>query len=145
VKIFDFGLSREIDESSPEPWQYEATPRFMTGGTGTPRYMAPEVAQNHHFYSFPADVYSFTILLWQIVTTQTPFARISSRAEFAAKVFKKNKRPCLKGIESEPLRNLLETGWAADPDQRPSFSNVHQMLSSIILLPPVASDDRKVR
>jgi serine/threonine protein kinase len=59
------------------------TTRLMTGGAGTPRYMAPEVAAMSDTYGFPADVYSFTILLWQIVTSRTPYADILSPTELA--------------------------------------------------------------
>lgn len=104
----------------------------MTGGAGTPRYMAPEVAKMDNSYGFPADVYSFSILLWQIVTTQTPFANIVCPVQFASKVFKHNKRPSLKYAEFEELKTLLRAGWSVNPDQRPSFFNVRQDLINIL-------------
>jgi serine/threonine protein kinase len=38
----------------------------MTGNTGSLRYMAPEVALRRP-YSEKADVYSFGILVWQVI------------------------------------------------------------------------------
>ena len=127
VKIFDFGLAREFVAGSPMK-----KPRLMTGGTGTPRYMAPEVAKMEKSYGLPADVYSFSILLWQIVTKRTPYGQISSPTEFAAKVVKGNLRPNLAHVESESIRNILENGWSADPGARPTFSHMREMLEDYL-------------
>ncbi len=128
VKIFDFGLAREIPRDTPKQKS-----RLMTGGAGTPRYMAPEVAAMSENYGFPADVYSFMILLWQILTTRTPFADILSPAELASKVLKENKRPSLSQIDfSDSLKNLMKSGWSADPLERPSFSFICEELEKIL-------------
>ena len=129
VKIFDFGLAREMSEDSPKQ-----RTRLMTGGAGTPRYMAPEVAAMSDSYGFPADVYSFTILLWQIVTTRTPYADILSPTDFASQVLKANKRPSLAQIDcSDSLKSLMESGWSADPLKRPTFSVIRHELDTTLL------------
>jgi serine/threonine protein kinase len=128
VKIFDFGLAREFSEDSPMP-----TTRLMTGGAGTPRYMAPEVTAMSDTYGFPADVYSFTILLWQIVTSKTPYADILSPAELAVKVVKESKRPSLSQIDfSDSLKSLVESGWSVDPTKRPTFSVICEELEKML-------------
>jgi hypothetical protein len=55
AKISDFGMS--VANRGQE----------LTAETGTYRYMAPEVIR-HESYSSNADVYSFGILLWQLIT-----------------------------------------------------------------------------
>ena len=55
AKISDFGMS--VANCGQE----------LTAETGTYRYMAPEVIR-HENYSSNADVYSFGILLWQLIT-----------------------------------------------------------------------------
>ena len=55
AKIADFGMS--VANQGQE----------LTAETGTYRYMAPEVIR-HESYSSNADVYSFGILLWQLIT-----------------------------------------------------------------------------
>jgi serine/threonine protein kinase len=70
VRIFDFGLSRIQPKRT--------TDRRLTGGTGTARYMAPEVARFEH-YSFSCDVHAFAILLWEICTLERPYVSIGSR------------------------------------------------------------------
>ena len=105
----------------------------MTGGTGTPRYMAPEVSKMDGSYGYPADVYSYSILLWQIVTKRTPYERIPSPKELADLVHNKNLRPNLAKVESALLRNLLEDGWSADPKARPSFSQILEVLENYVV------------
>ncbi|KAI2504896.1 protein tyrosine kinase [Fragilaria crotonensis] len=126
VKIFDFGLAREFVEGKT----VQARP--MTGGTGTPRYMAPEVSKMEDSYGYPADVYSFSILLWQIVTKRTPYSRIPSPTELADLVKNKNVRPNLAHVESALLRDLLENGWSADPKARRSFSEIREGLENYV-------------
>ncbi|ACI65481.1 predicted protein, partial [Phaeodactylum tricornutum CCAP 1055/1] len=69
VKIFDFGLAREYDRSIST--SADGTYK-MTGDTGSPRYMAPEVALEKP-YNNSVDVYSFAILTWQILEMAMPF------------------------------------------------------------------------
>jgi serine/threonine protein kinase len=59
VKIFDFGLSREYEED--KEGRPPAKPHLMTGGAGTPRYMAPEVARMDDSYGFAAFVHYVTV------------------------------------------------------------------------------------
>jgi serine/threonine protein kinase len=69
VKLFDFGLAREIqprdkvEGSNPETFK-------LTGQTGSYRYMAPEVAKERP-YNQTADVYSFSILLAYVSQQET--------------------------------------------------------------------------
>ena len=56
VKIADFGVARIIAGSG-----------HMTAETGTYRWMAPEVIE-HKPYDEKADVFSFGIVLWEVLT-----------------------------------------------------------------------------
>lgn len=107
-------------------------PRLMTGGAGTPRYMSPEVHRMDRSYGFPADVYSFSILLWQLVTNRVPFAGISSPITFFEKVIKCNRRPNLKYVQLTRMKSLLECSWSPDPKERPDFETICEDLDSLI-------------
>ena len=56
VKIADFGVAKILDSVC-----------CSTGETGTYRWMAPEVIE-HKEYDHKVDVYSFGILLWELLT-----------------------------------------------------------------------------
>jgi serine/threonine protein kinase len=67
LTLFDFGLSRILPFQSDQDGLYK-----MAGYIGSPRYMAPEVA-NRQPYNEQCDVYSFAMLAWQILTLEKPF------------------------------------------------------------------------
>eukprot|EP00568_Trieres_chinensis_P004789 CAMPEP_0183315620 /NCGR_PEP_ID=MMETSP0160_2-20130417/52375_1 /TAXON_ID=2839 ORGANISM="Odontella Sinensis, Strain Grunow 1884" /NCGR_SAMPLE_ID=MMETSP0160_2 /ASSEMBLY_ACC=CAM_ASM_000250 /LENGTH=293 /DNA_ID=CAMNT_0025481227 /DNA_START=191 /DNA_END=1068 /DNA_ORIENTATION=+ len=68
VKVFDFGLARDISDCE----QTKDGLYKMTGNIGSYRYMAAEVFLCLP-YNLSADVYSYGILLWQIMALDTPF------------------------------------------------------------------------
>ncbi len=75
VKIFDFGLACLMPSGGdPNREKYEMS------GAGSPRYMAPEVLVDEPLYNLKADVYTFGIVLWQILSLMLPFNDITSRA-----------------------------------------------------------------
>lgn len=108
-------------------------PRLMTGKTGTLRYMAPEVARMDGYYGFPADVHSFAILLWQVVTNRVPYAKISSQELFEERVIVGNLRPSLKPVDSDILKGIISAGWSPNPDHRPTFAWIVKELQNIVL------------
>jgi len=67
LKIFDFDLARVLPKSDDQDETFQ-----LTAKVGSPRYMAPEVV-NGESYNLKADVYSFGLLAYQILTGKTPF------------------------------------------------------------------------
>jgi len=62
LKLFDFGLAVCVKKNRTHDTTYR-----MTGNTGSLAYMAPEVALRKP-YNEKVDVYSFAILLWQMLS-----------------------------------------------------------------------------
>eukprot|EP00536_Pseudo-nitzschia_multiseries_P005103 jgi/Psemu1/189809/e_gw1.93.84.1 len=69
VKVFDFGLMKSLDEhlKSRDGDGYR-----LTGFTGSIPYMAPEVGLMKP-YDTRADVFSFSILFWEIISLEFLF------------------------------------------------------------------------
>ncbi|POM61832.1 TKL protein kinase, partial [Phytophthora palmivora] len=84
AKISDFGLSCVLEIGSSSD---------LTAETGTYRWMAPEVIR-HEPYSNKADVYSFGIVLWELLARDQPFRGLTPiQAAFA--VARQQMRPAL--------------------------------------------------
>lgn len=135
VKIFDFGLSRVYTtKKDTKTSQADALmmSRRMTLGIGTPRYMAPEIARSEHLYDLSVDIYSFGVLLWQLLTNRLPYKNFTEIKHFLIKVAFGGKRPPLKHIREKKLRNLCNSCWSENAQERPSFSVIRRDLENVL-------------
>ena len=125
VKIFDFGLAKEFDSSKKD-----ANGNYrLTGDTGSPRYMAPEVALGKP-YNETCDVYSFSVLLWQILKLETPFVDFTM-SMFRRSVINGGVRPGCDPKWPKEILSLLRTGWG-EPGNRPCMEEVCSVLQEEI-------------
>jgi serine/threonine protein kinase len=90
LKLFDFGLAKELHESSKD----EDGLYHMTGFTGAIRYMAPEVGL-YQPYNLSADVYSWSMLFWYLLALQPPMG-LYTPGMFLDRVFQRGHRPAMK-------------------------------------------------
>ena len=93
ILIADFGLSRVISRH-----------QTMTGGLGTYQWMAPEVLARQR-YSEKADIYSFSIVLWEMAARRLPYEGLNG-FEAALAVMTRGLRPPIPP-ETPPLLAAL--------------------------------------
>jgi serine/threonine protein kinase len=122
VKLFDFGLAKELDpRQKTESGHYS-----MSGGTGSRRFMAPEVALSEN-YNLSADIYSFSILFWEILTLSKAFEYLPAD-EHRDRVIKNGERPDLDKSWSLGLCALMEGCWHASATKRPAARDVYKVI-----------------
>ncbi|PSS21779.1 Serine/threonine-protein kinase [Actinidia chinensis var. chinensis] len=118
VKVADFGVAR-----------VKAQTGVMTAETGTYRWMAPEVIE-HKPYDHKADVFSFGIVLWELLTGKLPYEYLTP-LQAAVGVVQKGLRPTIPKNTLPKLAELLERCWQQEPTSRPDFSEIIDILRQI--------------
>ena len=120
-KVADYGESRE-----------KAADATMTG-VGTPLWMAPEVSSGKR-YDSKADVYSFGIILHEVLKQDLPYSDKPeiSGIGLAVSVAMKGLRPTMDEGWHPALKALLKDCYEAVPSSRPTFSEVVLRLRSVI-------------
>lgn len=122
VKIFDFGLAKELDlRKKLDDGTYN-----LTADTGSPRYMAPEVFLGQR-YNETADAYSFSILCWQILALDTPYEHIKTNAMFKKSVIIGGVRPKIREEWGDSICSMLRESFVNNPN-RPSMADTCERL-----------------
>ncbi|XP_059625383.1 uncharacterized protein LOC132268566 [Cornus florida] len=116
-KVGDFGLSK-IKRNT-----------LVTGGVrGTLPWMAPELLNGSSSkVSEKVDVFSFGIVLWEILTGDEPYANMHYGAIIGG-IVNNTLRPPVPSYCDPEWRLLMEQCWAPDPVVRPSFTEIARRL-----------------
>uniref|UniRef100_A0A0D9WIR4 Protein kinase domain-containing protein n=1 Tax=Leersia perrieri TaxID=77586 RepID=A0A0D9WIR4_9ORYZ len=118
AKVVDFGVACE-----------EVYCNSLEDDPGTYRWMAPEMYKRKP-YGRKVDVYSFGLLLWELVSGSIPYEEMTPlQAAFA--VVNKNLRPVIPSSCPAPLRLLIQQCWSCLPEKRPEFSQIVQILKNL--------------
>ncbi|MCL7049260.1 hypothetical protein MKW94_017160 [Papaver nudicaule] len=123
VKVCDFGLSRLKANT------------FLSSKSvaGTPEWMAPEVLRDEPSNE-KSDIYSFGVILWELVTLQPPWVNLNA-AQVVAAVGFKNRRLEIPNNVNPQVAELIEACWAYEPWKRPSFASIMETLKAMIKPP----------
>lgn len=118
LKITDFGLAREV---------YKTT---RMSQAGTYAWMAPEVIKQSTF-SKASDVWSYGVLLWELLTGETPYKGIDTLAVAYGVAVNKLTLP-IPSTCPVPWKQLMEACWESDPHKRPTFDTILEDLDNIL-------------
>lgn len=122
VKISDFGLARWNGLSNTQDISID-------GFCGTIAYLPPERLRQKRISDIKHDVYSFSIVIWGILTQKKPFAAETNILHIMVKVVS-GFRPELSAIPKprppacKRLLKLMQQCWKEAPSERPTFQEI---------------------
>ncbi|XP_038064856.1 tyrosine kinase receptor Cad96Ca-like [Patiria miniata] len=121
-KVSDFGLAREVAEKS----QYE----MKSQGKIPVRWMAPESLLSN-MYTSKSDVWSFGVLLWELVTLGShPYPGMSSQKVIDE--IKQGYRLPKPEHCSDDIYQIMKDCWQEKPEDRPDFAGLHTTIDDIL-------------
>jgi serine/threonine protein kinase len=138
AKVTDFGLARVRTGNS-------LSGSSSSSGGGTSMYMSPERFEPGGKASKPSDVYSFSVVVWELFTRRVPFAeeQITSDQQLMCFLLIKQGRPSLDALDRVddsavpgPIKELVRACWHQDPAQRPTFVQIVQRLEAFFATLP---------
>uniref|UniRef100_A0A1W7RDF6 Receptor-interacting serine/threonine-protein kinase 2 n=1 Tax=Agkistrodon contortrix contortrix TaxID=8713 RepID=A0A1W7RDF6_AGKCO len=134
VKIADFGLSKWRMVSM----SLSKGDKSISEG-GTIIYIPPECYDGSKIRSsVKHDIYSYAIIMWEVMSRKKPFEDVIHHLQIMFSM-SRGKRPDV-GEETLPLDipyrelmvSLMESAWAPNPEERPSFSRCLIELESVM-------------
>ncbi|CAL0325678.1 unnamed protein product [Lupinus luteus] len=119
-KVGDLGLSKVKRQT------------LISGGVrGTLPWMAPELLNgSSSLVSEKVDVFSFGIVMWELLTGQEPYTDLHYGAIIGGIVSNTLRPPVPESCDQE-WRLLMERCWSAEPSKRPSFTEIANELRSM--------------
>ncbi|KAK9269190.1 hypothetical protein L1049_000959 [Liquidambar formosana] len=125
-KVGDLGLSKVKCQT------------LISGGVrGTLPWMAPELLNgSSSLVSEKVDVFSFGIVMWELLTGDEPYADLHYGAIIGGIVSNTLRPPVPESCDPE-WRSLMERCWSAEPSERPSFTEIADQLRLVATkIPP---------
>uniref|UniRef100_A0A672YRU2 Mitogen-activated protein kinase kinase kinase 7 n=1 Tax=Sphaeramia orbicularis TaxID=375764 RepID=A0A672YRU2_9TELE len=130
LKICDFGTACDIQT-------------YMTNNKGSAAWMAPEVFEGSN-YSEKCDVFSWGIILWEVLTRKKPFDEIGGSAFCIMWAVHRGTRPPLIKDLPEPIETLMTRCWDKEPSQRPSMEEVRNTMNDLMKYFPGSDEPLKL-
>ncbi|XP_062515755.1 serine/threonine-protein kinase TNNI3K-like [Corticium candelabrum] len=120
--VSDFGESRYLKASDDDD---------LTKQPGNLRWMAPEIFTQSVKYNVRADVFSYSLSLWELFSGELPFGHLKPAAA-ATDMAYRNKRPSIPMTFPSQITMVIQHGWDANPESRPDFSQILETLEPLL-------------
>ena len=130
-QVADFGTAR-LAQAAGSASAAEAFAVNTCGNAGTLLWQAPEVQERHAAYTAAADVYSYGVVLWEVLTRAVPYTT-NVFAEppdtwMLQRLVAGGLRPGITAQSGWAVSELIEQCWSGDAARRPTFVGVVETL-----------------
>merc|ERR1719230_1521231 len=115
-KIADFGLSKVTSGFS------------LNSKVGSLNWCAPEILLHSSPYTPAGDVYSFGMVLWELITHTAPFFKMHPLQ--IVRAIDSGKLPEIPPSTPQGYAELVKQCWHTDPLLRPSFNTILEKLNA---------------
>ncbi|KAK8871844.1 hypothetical protein M9Y10_007587 [Tritrichomonas musculus] len=115
---------------SPEIMSPELmSPELMSPEIKSPELISPKFTEEIKVGK-PTDVYSYAIVIYEIITNLIPYPNVISEYQIIQKVLDEKERPAIEISNKVPdcYRELIGKCWAEDPKERPTFDEIVNIL-----------------
>ncbi|CAG8452510.1 14006_t:CDS:2 [Racocetra fulgida] len=120
LSISDFGLCKQENQKSTTEKIFGVLP-----------YVAPEVLCGEE-YTKASDVYSFSIVAWELITGYPPYHNIPHDSGLALQICR-GKRPKIPSNVPKIMARLIEECWDADPKKRPTSKQLFTIINKWLM------------
>src|SRR6266542_2133559 len=96
---------------------------------GVLSYMAPEILRGKE-YTTASDIYSFGMIMWELMTGRMPFWDQKNDVEFIIKICKDFRPPIITNAPKGYVE-LMQECWNSDPNKRPIAIDILENLINI--------------
>eukprot|EP01103_Thecamoeba_quadrilineata_P015724 TRINITY_DN5055_c0_g1_i1.p1 TRINITY_DN5055_c0_g1~~TRINITY_DN5055_c0_g1_i1.p1 ORF type:complete len:503 (+),score=96.04 TRINITY_DN5055_c0_g1_i1:1-1509(+) len=127
-KVSDFGLSRKL----------LLAPQLKNRVVDNPRWLAPEIISNRN-YTEKADIYSFGIILYELLCRKEPYEELDFLWEVQEAVIKGTKPNIPPEIEQAnynpalypTFHGLIKECWDSTPESRPTSAKIVKTMKTL--------------
>ncbi len=120
VVISDLGISKSALESTDDNESY-----------GIISYIAPEILQRKgNKYTTASDIYSFSMIMWELMTGRKPFWDQNDNTELMIKIYDGLRPPIVTNAPKDYIQ-LMQECWDSVPIKRPTAADICKKLINI--------------
>ncbi|XP_017774124.1 PREDICTED: mitogen-activated protein kinase kinase kinase 7-like isoform X2 [Nicrophorus vespilloides] len=125
LKICDFGTA--ADKSTN-----------MTNNKGSAAWMAPEVFATSN-YTEKCDVYSWGIILWEVLSREKPFSNEDNAFQIMWAVHKGSRPKLIEGCP-QIIESFMLKCWDGEPSKRPTMKEIVELMGKLVSVFPNANE-----